>query len=441
MMMNMIYNAMVDILAKEESSRLKQFREAWKAYYGDLPKPLKVKPGNLDDNIRLNFARLVVDKGVSFLFGKEVNFELEEGKTTPAEEWLLACWQRNKKMTLLQKAALNGGVCGHCFLKIQWKPGDEFPRLIVLDPETVSVTLAADDLENILAYKIQYPSRDPKTKKPISIRQLIERDGLIWRITDQIGNVENLNWVTTNEQTWTFAWAPIVDCQNLPVPNEFWGMSDIEPDILEINKAINFSVSNTGRILKYHAHPKTWGRGFQGDQLKIAVDETLIIPSETGELHNLEMQTDLTSSIEFYNRLKEALHEMSRIPEVATGKLDSLGGLSGLALQILYGPLLEKTEVKRLLYGDMLIELNRRLLEIGNFGSDNRTELHWQAMLPKDEKQQRETALVDQQLGVSKDTLLTQLGYNPDLEREKRAQDTEQLGEQLLTAFDQDQEQ
>jgi hypothetical protein len=193
--------------------------------------------------------------------------------------------------------------------------------------------------------------------------------------------------------------------------------------------------------LKYHAHPKTWGRGFQGDQLKIAVDETLIIPSETGELHNLEMQTDLTSSIEFYNRLKEALHEMSRIPEVATGKLDSLGGLSGLALQILYGPLLEKTEVKRLLYGDMLIELNRRLLEIGNFGSDNRTELHWQAMLPKDEKQQRETALVDQRLGVSKDTLLTQLGYNPDLEREKSAKDTEQLGEQLLTAFDQDQEQ
>lgn len=434
--MNMIYKALVDLAANDELNRLEQIRAAWKAYYGNLPKPLRVRPGNVDDNIRLNFARLIVDKGVSFLFGKEIEFELEEGETTPAEEWLKNCWQRNRKMTLLQKAALNGGVSGHVFMKIQYKPGDRFPRLIVLDPETVSVTLAADDLENVLTYKIQYPSKDPNTGKPIAIRQLIERDGAVWHVTDQVGNVEGLNWKTTNEQPWPYAWPTIVDCQNLPVPNEYWGMSDIEPDILEINKAINFSVSNTGRILKYHAHPKTWGKGFDGNQLKIAVDETLMIPSETGELHNLEMQTDLSSSIEFYTKLKEALHETARMPEVAVGKLDSIGGLSGLALTILYGPLIEKTETKRLLYGELLVELNRRLLAIGGFGEENITNLHWQEMLPADEVQMRQTALMDQQLGVSDDTLLTRLGYDPELEKEKKAVQEEQLGDALLTAFD-----
>jgi len=437
-MINAIYNSLMEILDKEETNRLEQFRRAWDAYYGNLPKPLKVKPGMQDDNIRLNYCRLIVDKSVYFLFGKSVEFELEEGVDTTAEQWLLDCWQQNKKMTTLQKLGINGGVCGHCFIKILWNTGMTFPRLIVLDPETVTVTLAADDIDNVLSYKIQYPSRDPKSQKPIMVRQLIEKDGAIWHIRDQVGSVDNLNsWTTTNEQKWPYSWPPVVDCQNLPAPNEFWGLSDIEPDILEINSGINFVVSNMGRIIKFHAHPKTWGKGFSANELKIAVDETLVLPSPDAELHNLEMQTDLTSSNEFYKRLKEALHEVSHTPEVATGKLDSAGNLSGLALRILYGPLVEKTETKRLLYGDMLIELNRRLLEIGGFGSDNITELHWQTMLPEDEKQKRETALVDRELGVSDATLLTQLGDNADLEKEKKARDAEALGSNLLKAFDQ----
>lgn len=438
MLNNSIYQSLVDVLAKVEINRVEQFQKAWKAYYGQLPKPLMVKPGKPDDNIRLNFARLIVDKGVSFLFGKEVDFELDkvENEENPAERWLNDCWYFNRKMSLLQKVATNGGVCGHCFIKIQWKPGMSFPRLINLDPETVTVSLAADDLDNVVSYKIQYPSIDPKTGKPVSIRQIIEPDGLTWHITDQVGDVERLTWRTTNDQLWPYTWPPVVFCQNMPVPNEFWGASDIEPDILEINKAINFTMTNIGRINKYHAHPKTWGSGFNADEFKVAVDETIVLPSPEAQLHNLEMQTDLGSSLEFYKRLKEALHEMSRIPEVALGKLESINGLSGLALQILYGPLLEKTETKRLLYGDMLIELNRRLLEIGGFGADNFTEIHWQEMLPSDPKMIREMALLDQQLGVSDDTLLIKLGYNPDLEREKKKLNTEQMASTLLENFD-----
>ena len=72
------------------------------------------------------------------------------------------------------------------------------------------------------------------------------------------------------------------------------------------------------------------------------------------------MQSDLTSSLAYYARLKEALHEVSRVPEVATGKLESTGALSGVALQLLYGPLVQATEAKRLTYGEMLTELNLR---------------------------------------------------------------------------------
>lgn len=433
--MNAISDMLLQQIEADDRARQAQIRTAWRAYWGRLPKALTVKPGQPDDNIYTNFCRVIVDKGVSFLFGQNIEFEADEIRETPAEFWLDSVWQANRKMTLLQKLALNGGVAGHAFIKVIERAGS-LPRLIVLDPETVNVRYAVDDFEDISAYIIRYPARDPKTDQPVLIRETIERDGLRWMITDERGDARSLNWQTVGETIWPYPFAPVLDCQNLPVPNEYWGASDLEEDILQLQAAINFILSNLARIIRYHAHPKTWGRGFNAKDLRIGIDETLIFPSENAELHNLEMQSDLASSIELYKRLREALHEVSRIPEVATGKVDNVGLLSGVALQILYQPLLEKTETKRRTYGDLLVELNRRLMVIGGHGDEIITTIHWPELLPEDPLQERQAALIDQQLGVSNDTILQRLGYDPDLEREKMRAEGEQAGEQLLSAFD-----
>jgi hypothetical protein len=431
---NIVEQQVTEALSLEELARARQFQTAWERYYGRFPKPLKVRSGQLNDNVIVNLARVIVDKGVSFLFGQDVTFEIDETTTTPAEEWLASCWQANRQMTFLQKLALNGGVCGHVFVKIV--AGSPYPRLVLLDPATVTPTWEPDDIEKVLRYRIQYPAVDPKTGKPIVIRQLIELDGAVWQITDQVSRADSTQWVTTAETTWPYPWPPIIDCQNLPNANEYWGLPDLTEDILQLNDGINFVLSNLTRIIRIHAHPKTWGRGFTAQQLSIAVDETIVLPSPDAELRNLEMLNDLSSSIALYERLREALHEISRIPEVATGKLDRTGQLSGVALAILYQPLLEKTESKRRTYGDMLVELNRRLLALGGHGEDNRTVLHWPEMLPTDTMQEAQTALLHQQLGVSADTLLQRLGYDPDMERDKRESDSAALGDTLLAAFD-----
>lgn len=335
----------------------------------------------------------------------------------------------------MQNIALTGGVTGHVFIKLVTEP-DKLPRLVVLDPETVTVSLAPDDAEKVLSYTITYASKDPKTGKPIGVRQVIEPDGTFWKITDQVGDLQSLHWRTVNEERWLHEFAPIVHCQNLPAPGEFWGTSDLEDDILEIVQSINFVASNTGRIIRFHAHPKTWGRGFLGKDLKVGIDETIILPGDNAELRNLEMQSDLASSLSFITTLRQALSEISRVPEVAAGNLDRIGALSGVALEIMYQPMLEKTGTKRLLYGDMLTELYRRLLAIGGFGDDNLPVLVWPQILPRDPMQERQAALIDQQLGVSRDTLLTRLGYNPELEKDKRAEEVTSLGEQVLKDFD-----
>mgnify|MGYP003751303469 CR=1 FL=1 len=418
--MNVVAQHLADAMAIDELERQMRFRRAWEAYHGQGPRPLKTLPGKVDDNVRVNYAKLIVNKGVSFLFGQDVTFELDETRQTAAEQWLQACWDELGGMLLLQKLALNGGVCGHAWAKLAPAPqGMLYPRVIVLDPANVSVGLALDDIERVEWYRIQYTAVDPRNGEPVTRRQWIERDGPQWLIVDEESRKGGA-WRRLGETPWPYAWAPIIDCQNLPLPNEYWGASDLEDDVLELSRSIDFVLSNTARIIRFHAHPKTWARGVHGSDLKVGVDEMILLQSENGELHNLEMQSDLGSSIAFYERLREALHEVSQVPEVATGKLEGIGALSGLALQILYQPLMEKTEVKRRTYGGLLVELNRRLLEMGGWGPDQRTVLHWPAMLPTDPMAERQVAVLDEQLGVSRDTLLQQLGYDPDLEREKR---------------------
>lgn len=432
---NYLFQALEKLRYKSETERLAKFQKNWAQYYGQSDQPMKVKAGAPDDNVRLNFARMIVDKGVSFLFGKDIRFELTEGEKTLPEQWLDDCWAANRKMTTLQKLALNGGVCGHAFVRLYQEPGRKFPRLIVVDPETVTVSLAADDIDEVVGYKIQYPSIDPVTEKPVSVRQLIERDGAFWRVVDQRSNVHAASWETLSDVRWPYTFAPIVHCQNLPAPNEFWGVSDIEDDLIEVTDTNNFIMSNLVKIIRYHGHPRTWGSGFNADKLDAAVDETLLLPAGA-TLQNLEMTSDLDKLLNVYKELKLFTHELSRVPEVSTGKVESIGQLSGVALEILYQPLLEKTETKRLTYGDMLVEINRRLLAIAGYGEDNYTALRWQELLPKDPVQQANAALALKQLGVSNDTLMQEAGYDPDVERDKNSQANESLAAKLLAGFD-----
>lgn len=450
-MMNQIQ---LEVHAQVEDERRKRIQHAWQAYHGDSPKPLRPTKSDprAEDNVRLNFGRLVVDKGVSFLFGSELCFEVdpsdnaeaEEGKESKADLWLEKCWAANRKMTTLHRLGINGGVTGDVFLKLKAADplrGKPFPRVVVLDPQNVQVRVRADDWEEVDSYLIQWHGVDPGSNPPVAVayRQTIQRDGNAWVITDEESRGNVAAWKQTAEERWPYPWSPVLHCQNLPSPNEYYGLSDLEPAVLEANGAINFVVSNLNRIIRIHAHPKTWGRGFAATEMKIGVDEMIVLPSEEGELQNLEMLSDLSSSLAHLAQLKDAYHEITRIPAVATGKVENLGQLSGLALRILYGPLVELTETKRLVYGEMLQELCNRLLELGGFGGEHEIKLQWSSVTPTDQQADATTATLWDQLGVSKDTILTKLGFDPEVEEQKRSEEAAEagnVGNVLLQQFD-----
>lgn len=428
-------NQLQHFTEQDEHDRQARMDGAWAYYYGHAADQLETKPGQQNDNVKPNKAKVIVDKGVSFLFGEDIAFKLADedqargedpDRVNPAQVWLDACWAANRKMTLLHKLAMNGGVCGQVFLKIVPNAAGvnkQFPRLINLDPATVSVAWEPDDIEQVASYSVQYSATNPLTKKPVNYRQRVIQEGDGWTSIDEQSDPDSSVWTVTRTTPWPHPYPPIIDAQNLPAPNEYWGLSDIGADVLALNDALSFARSNAQRIIRYHAHPKTVAKGVAGSVLNTDVDGVILLPNPDASLENLEMQSDLTATEQHIDGMEQDIHEVSRIPSISTGTLDSIGPLSGVALSILYQPLLEKTKTKRLLYGDLLVELCRRLLDLANYGNANVVSITWPELLPGDPLQERQAYLLEDQMGVvSKQTIAERL----DLDWEKECQRMEE---------------
>lgn len=429
------------VLKQMKSGMDKQKRDIetyWRAYFGIGMAPFKPtvdkKTGVVyDDNVVLGFPRLLVDKGVSLLFGKTLTFDITDVKPDGEEQvYLNKVWKTNNQGLVLNNLGTNGGLCGHSFLRLvpdalTSPDGEKVPRLINLDPRMITVVLDPLDYENVLEFQLDWNGFDPRTKQENTYQHLFTKMDGFWLIKLQYKGPRDKNWIIIDLTEWNYDWPPIFHCQNLPVPNQFWGLSDLEGGLLDAAKAINYTMSNISRILRFHAHPKTWTTGYvppSDEELEVGPDDITHLPSPEARIGHLEMQSDLSSSVEFYKRLKEALHECARIPELAVGKLDNVGAISGTALQVLYQPLLEKTDTKKTLYGFMLEQLNRRILELRGYvrtGVDN----NWAPIIPSNPSEEASVMLQYRQLGASQDTLLRRVGLDPSREREMRKNDVQ----------------
>ncbi len=434
---------------QDDLERKRQMADAWKAYRGEFAPPLKVEKDQPDLNVITNRCGPVVDKGVSFLFGQVVKLEASD------QDFLDELWgDDDDKMTLLTEMAMNGGVCRQNFVKLIPAEGDmAVPRIVVMDPQNVRMVTLPNDCEVHIAYIIEYSEGE------IQKRQIIARvdpnsdltatgeDDLedTWTITNYTRSVGYGSWQQVGDpEEWLYPFPPIFTNKNLPNPNDAWGISDLTTDLIGMNKALNFTQTNTQVIIKFHAHPKTWGKGFKASQISVAIDDVLVIESMDGTLQNLEMHSDLASSRNFAADLRSDMDERSRVPGVALGRETTLprGNISGVALELLFQPLIEKTILKQRLYGKLIREVTRAALvlagrvSIANY-QKYKVTLHWQDLLPMDDLAAAQTGQITEQLGVSKETVITRLGFDAKAEARKKAAEQQaqlQLQQQQMAA-------
>lgn len=414
--------------AQTEAERLQAIATAWDYYEGRHPKPLTVKNGQVDDNVIVNLARPVVDKGISLLFGKEVTWQIDEDASSDsdAETFLKQVWAANDKQVLLQEVAQNGALAGLAAVKVVPRPGDlQRPfRLINLDPAYLSIDCEDEDIEDVRRYRIQYTCADEKGE------ELVKRQD--WTPTrDATGNATR--WTGQNYQArgankdfvavgppivWAYSLPPIVHCKNLPCANAVWGYGDLED--VRLNDALNLIASTTRKILRLHGHPITIAKNVQGAMLSRDAGAFWELPNPDADIFNLEMQSDLAAAREFYQILRTAFYAQGRMPDVS--QVENLGALTNFGLRVLFADALERTNVKRNTYGGLIVRLNRLLCLLGGKGDNVTTTLSWDDPLPTNATELAQQVAQKQTIGlVSDETLTGELGYDYQAEQTRLA--------------------
>lgn len=391
-----IWDNWLDRLAVSIAGRLndgmaKQYGVLGRYYAGDHKPQLK-KKGKQDDNIILNFVGLAINRSVSRLWRGGVDFNLPDGtqqievngekqtKKSEQQEYIDNLWDLNKKEIILYQVGLHGSVYGTSYFKIIPEglidpyTGDLYPRLIALDPEIVRIETDPQDMNIVDKYIVEYTTVEKvdefhtreKSYKEVTRRDrdtdYEEGEAMGFWVVVYYEKVGDTQWVEVAREQWPYDFPPIIHWKNLPSLKSCYGDSDID-DAINVQDKENFTVSNIGKIIKFHAHPKTIGIGFNAGELKAKddVESFWTVSNPDAQVFNLEMQSDLVSSRQFALDLRQSVFDISREVDISS-MADRLGALTNFGLHVLYSDALDKNDTKRQLYGDALLELNRRLL-------------------------------------------------------------------------------
>ncbi len=427
----------LDRLAEGEANeRRKAIDTAWAYYEGNHKRPLKVRAGQPDDNVILNLCRKAIEQAVALLFGQLPEFEIGAQADDEEDQMLRALWVANDAPILLHNLALQGALTGHVFVKLvpELDAGGQLAsvRFLLLNPRMVTVFWRPDDMAQVTAYTIGFEQGDT------TMRQDLVNMGNVWLVRD-LQRERGKDWQVTNEVVWGWPWAPIVEWQNLPDPEAYYGDPDlVRPDL---NDAINFLASNTMRILKFHAHPKTIGTGMRASDLQETnVDGFWSVPNTDAQIKNLEMQSDLGSSLAFLQLLQGRFFSEHRAVDMTTFAKD-MGNITNFGLRTLYKDALDKLATKRALYGQGLADLSERALAL--LGHVGRPVVTWPDPLPFNDQEEIAGIQTEMGLGIlSKETAAGLRGRDWEQEQERIEQEeamSDNIGNRLLRAFDQGQ--
>lgn len=408
---------------------------------------IKPKPGRTDDNVYINFSGLVIDRSISMLFGKGIEFDLPgEGNDTPEDLYINEVWDANKREIFLHRMALLASEDGTGYVKLVQGGivGDnaELPRFVLVDPKWVTMDTNPEDFEQVIRYTIRFDTIGPDGKI-LARKQVHEvQDNEKWLISDyQLSSATGGRWELMQEEGWPYNWAQIQHFQNLPSADSVYGTPDLTDDLLRLQDKLNFVASNINKIIRLHAHPKSIAYGIGTDNKDVidsGVGELIMANDPSAFWNNIEMQSDLSSSANFFLTLRQAFFDIARTVDIDSVS-DKLGALTNFGLRVLYQDAINKIETKRQLYGGAITELNKRLLILNGMNPDPGTII-WKDTLPENGLEVSQELKTDIEMGIlSKQSAADQKGYDWEQEMERiqeQEANTSNVGNEVLRLFE-----
>lgn len=213
---------------------------------------------------------------------------------------------------------------------------------------------------------------------------------------------------------------PLVHIQNLALPFQYAGSSDVEP-LIPLQDELNTRLSDRASRITMQSFKMYLGKG---------IDKFLTMPAAPGRMWLTENEdaeivefggdSSAPSEDAHITDIREAMDKSSGVTPIAAGAIKGrIGRLtSAAALRITLLALLAKTERKRTTYGGALAQMvNLALAWLDRAGvfpthpEERRIEIHWPSPLPEDESDRLDQARQKSELGIPREIVLRELGY------------------------------
>jgi len=391
-----------------------------------------------------------IDTGVHFLFGKSPGMEslaADSDRARRIEAVLKVIHETNGGVALLQQMALLGGVYGFADIVVRlpatlarvdgrWVSGAG-DAAVEVDPLTqvrlepieawrAIPVLDENDYQRMQFYVLHYRkllnqvSGGTDTEPPggQAACQVTEILGPDWWQHYEDGDL-------VDQGPNLLGKVPVVHVQNLAVPGQYEGAGDVEP-LIPLQDELNTRLSDRACRVTFQSFKMYLGRGIENfENRPVAPGRMWSTDNPDASIEEFGGDSASPSEEAHVSELREALDKTSGITPLAAGLLrDRLGNLtSAAALKVALMGTLARLERKRITYGEGLQRLNRMVLTLldrtGIFPNDpeeRATRLHWPSPLPESRRERLEEARIKLDIGVGKEAVLKELGYEPSEE-------------------------
>jgi len=220
--------------------------------------------------------------------------------------------------------------------------------------------------------------------------------------------------------------------------------SDLQ-DTMPLQNAVNKLLADMMVAAEYGAFPMRWAitNASIAGKIKNAPNEIAQFPPAEEGTQNTEIgqfpAAELKNYLEAIQHLVSVVSAITDTPQhyfMGTGT----DAPSGEALIVMESPLTKKVQDRIDRFIPTWRAVGAFLFKLQNVAVNPRAIIpDFDRVTTIQPRTERDVALIDKQLGVSRQTLLTDLGYDADLEAKQREAEQGELAETMLTTFDRDQ--
>lgn len=345
------------VSTRHDVERLQRIARGWQFYFSEH---WEFEREDGEPLVTINYLAALVEKKIAFLVGADFTVNVPPALAHVTLPVITKTWEENGRQARNYEIAQEGSITGDIFIlvtvdaplqdQLRFDPLTKW-RVVIERLSSHECFPVWDEMATVTKYgrpmKAFFIIRYFTREKP-GVANEYEEVKYTMEITPEYIRER------INEEKWTvepnlLGEIPVIHIQNKTSSRTYFGIDDVT-DLIPLNKEINEKSTDMSDIINYNASPITVLVGARASKLERGPKVIWSLPAgATASL--LRLEGNLDASVGYYDRIKNAMHEISNVPLNAIASTDKkITGTTGETWAMQLIPLIDERNKKRATY-------------------------------------------------------------------------------------------